>query len=297
MLKGTHLVAGEWIGGSDSFTNEPVSGDADSFAVGTVDLVNQACEAVFALQDIVNRTVRRRAGVPLTIRHLLRVVAFAASHGTGRYTFSQNIVLGCRFFVADQLGQEAGGMQQGIRHRNHSELMNAVNDWLPFAEANLSVPSREWLLGVFSPPGSMGQCHNALQVLASDGSIRCRYAGVIAVPAERQRPGVSESKVNASATVGGDVSGTGEADWGSAEECASDVDLPQTEALRSRTRMTFTPTMLLNVARIIAAQVSRSPLLLEGPPGIGAQSTVPHRSVSSRALTPQFGCRQIICNR
>lgn len=45
MLTGKHLIAGEWVGGGATFCNEPVSGDSDSFAAGTADLVNAACEA------------------------------------------------------------------------------------------------------------------------------------------------------------------------------------------------------------------------------------------------------------
>ena len=45
MLKGKHLVAGSWVGGDAEFSNDPVTGSADRFAVGTVDLVNQAAEA------------------------------------------------------------------------------------------------------------------------------------------------------------------------------------------------------------------------------------------------------------
>ena len=45
MLTGKHLVAGEWIGGEETFMNEPVTGAADSFASGTVDLVDKAAEA------------------------------------------------------------------------------------------------------------------------------------------------------------------------------------------------------------------------------------------------------------
>ncbi|MGH1416143.1 MAG: aldehyde dehydrogenase (NADP(+)) [Pelagimonas sp.] len=45
MLKGTHLIAGEWVGNTDSFANEPVTGEADRFAAGTPDLVDQACQA------------------------------------------------------------------------------------------------------------------------------------------------------------------------------------------------------------------------------------------------------------
>ena len=45
MLNGKHLIAGEWVGGTDSFENEPVSGTADTFAVGTPQLVDRACAA------------------------------------------------------------------------------------------------------------------------------------------------------------------------------------------------------------------------------------------------------------
>lgn len=45
MLKGTHLIAGHWVGGDATFTNEPVIGDADTFAAGTVELVDQAVQA------------------------------------------------------------------------------------------------------------------------------------------------------------------------------------------------------------------------------------------------------------
>ena len=45
MLKGTHLVAGEWIDGDATFTNEPVDGEADVFASGTVALVDRAAQA------------------------------------------------------------------------------------------------------------------------------------------------------------------------------------------------------------------------------------------------------------
>ncbi|WP_170432588.1 hypothetical protein [Ruegeria arenilitoris] len=45
MLKGKHLISGAWIAGDKTFTNDPVSGDADTFAMGNVELVNAACEA------------------------------------------------------------------------------------------------------------------------------------------------------------------------------------------------------------------------------------------------------------
>lgn len=45
MLNGKHLIAGEWIGTDATFLNEPVSGDPDSFSVGTPELVDQAAKA------------------------------------------------------------------------------------------------------------------------------------------------------------------------------------------------------------------------------------------------------------
>ena len=45
MLQGKHLVAGQWLGGNETFENTPVSGDADSFSVGTVELVDRAAKA------------------------------------------------------------------------------------------------------------------------------------------------------------------------------------------------------------------------------------------------------------
>jgi alpha-ketoglutaric semialdehyde dehydrogenase len=43
--KGTHLIAGQWVGGDATFTNEPVGGTPDRFATGTPELVDQACRA------------------------------------------------------------------------------------------------------------------------------------------------------------------------------------------------------------------------------------------------------------
>ncbi len=45
MFKNVSLVAGKWLGSDQKYQNEPVSGLADSFAIGTVEMVNLACEA------------------------------------------------------------------------------------------------------------------------------------------------------------------------------------------------------------------------------------------------------------
>ncbi|WP_151718980.1 aldehyde dehydrogenase (NADP(+)) [Gemmobacter serpentinus] len=42
---GKHLIAGEWVGGAATFTSAPAHGPAHDFALGSVDLVNRACDA------------------------------------------------------------------------------------------------------------------------------------------------------------------------------------------------------------------------------------------------------------
>ncbi|MEE3360057.1 MAG: aldehyde dehydrogenase (NADP(+)) [Pseudomonadota bacterium] len=42
---GKHLIAGNWVGGEQTFASEPATGDAFDFSVGTPDLVDQACQA------------------------------------------------------------------------------------------------------------------------------------------------------------------------------------------------------------------------------------------------------------
>lgn len=42
---GKHLIAGEWIASTDTFTSDPAHGPAHKFSVGTVDLVDRACQA------------------------------------------------------------------------------------------------------------------------------------------------------------------------------------------------------------------------------------------------------------
>jgi len=45
MLNGQHLIAGDWVATPNKFSNEPVSGTADQFSVGTVELVDHAAQA------------------------------------------------------------------------------------------------------------------------------------------------------------------------------------------------------------------------------------------------------------
>uniref|UniRef100_UPI00110843B7 aldehyde dehydrogenase family protein n=1 Tax=Poseidonocella sp. HB161398 TaxID=2320855 RepID=UPI00110843B7 len=42
---GKHLIAGEWVAGDQTFASEPAQGPAYDFSVGTVALVDRACEA------------------------------------------------------------------------------------------------------------------------------------------------------------------------------------------------------------------------------------------------------------
>ena len=45
MPKGRHFVAEQWLDGDRIFTNAPVEGAADRFAVGTSSLVDKAARA------------------------------------------------------------------------------------------------------------------------------------------------------------------------------------------------------------------------------------------------------------
>ncbi|MCB1422580.1 MAG: aldehyde dehydrogenase (NADP(+)) [Nitratireductor sp.] len=45
MLTGKHLVAGEWVGSKIRFSSSPAHGPSHEFAIGTPDLVDQACRA------------------------------------------------------------------------------------------------------------------------------------------------------------------------------------------------------------------------------------------------------------
>ncbi|RFC69348.1 MULTISPECIES: aldehyde dehydrogenase (NADP(+)) [Mesorhizobium] len=45
MLKGKHLIAGEWVGGETTFTSQPSSGEPHTFADGSPELVDRAARA------------------------------------------------------------------------------------------------------------------------------------------------------------------------------------------------------------------------------------------------------------
>ncbi|MBL4614261.1 MAG: aldehyde dehydrogenase (NADP(+)) [Magnetovibrio sp.] len=45
MLNGKHLIAGQWVSGDETFQSKPAHGPSHAFAVGTPELVNDACLA------------------------------------------------------------------------------------------------------------------------------------------------------------------------------------------------------------------------------------------------------------
>lgn len=55
---GKHLVAGEWVGGTETFTSSPAHGPAHDFAVGTPELVARACAAAAGAFDAYTATTR-----------------------------------------------------------------------------------------------------------------------------------------------------------------------------------------------------------------------------------------------
>ncbi|TDK45647.1 aldehyde dehydrogenase (NADP(+)) [Antarcticimicrobium luteum] len=61
MLSGNHLIAGEWVGDTETFTNMPIDGTPDSFAVGRpehVDRAVRAAETAFASYAGLSRAAR-----------------------------------------------------------------------------------------------------------------------------------------------------------------------------------------------------------------------------------------------
>jgi 2,5-dioxopentanoate dehydrogenase len=62
-LQGKHLIAGEWVGDAESFTNMPVEQAADAFAVGRPRHVEQAAQAAEDAFSVYGQTSRaERAG-------------------------------------------------------------------------------------------------------------------------------------------------------------------------------------------------------------------------------------------
>ncbi|WP_134724236.1 aldehyde dehydrogenase (NADP(+)) [Paracoccus luteus] len=55
---GKHLIDGQWVGGDRSFASDPAHGPAHDFAVGTPELVAQACAAADAAFDAFAATTR-----------------------------------------------------------------------------------------------------------------------------------------------------------------------------------------------------------------------------------------------
>jgi NADP-dependent aldehyde dehydrogenase len=67
MLHGKHLIAGTWTGAAQTFQNMPASGETDSFAIGTPELVGQAVEAAEAAFFSYSATTRGQRAAFLRI--------------------------------------------------------------------------------------------------------------------------------------------------------------------------------------------------------------------------------------
>ena len=62
MLKGKHLIAGQWLSGDSRFSSRPATGEPQNFWNGTLGLVNQAAEAAhLAFADFGSRSQADRA--------------------------------------------------------------------------------------------------------------------------------------------------------------------------------------------------------------------------------------------
>ncbi|MCA1262812.1 aldehyde dehydrogenase family protein, partial [Nitratireductor aquimarinus] len=60
---GKHLIAGEWIAGSDTFESSPAHGPGHHYSVGTVDLVDRAVQAAEQAFETYSATSREQRAV------------------------------------------------------------------------------------------------------------------------------------------------------------------------------------------------------------------------------------------
>lgn len=225
--------------------------EAERMNVNPLQVVHRACDSLFELAGLVNEFPRRHTAStgPLGLRDLLRAVPFLANHGAGHVSFAQNVVLAGRYLLADRLQQHSGytGVSKDV---GESQLECCARKWADPRYQLLGV-SRDAVLEVFGPPASR-VCERPLAVLMC-GVVRCEYGGLIASVNASTQP-VNESARHHDATT-------------CTAPCAEDV--PATARLLRDSAMTFVPTMLTNVARIMAALSAKSALLLLGPPGTG----------------------------
>ena len=68
MLQGKHLIAGDWVGGDETFANLPVEGGTDRFAMGTpghIEAAAAAPERAFAGYSGLSRQAGQVAASPV----------------------------------------------------------------------------------------------------------------------------------------------------------------------------------------------------------------------------------------
>jgi 2,5-dioxopentanoate dehydrogenase len=105
MLTGKHLIAGEWLGGKDSFMSSPAKGDAHRFSVGTpadVDAAVQAAERDFPAYSALPREMRAQFLEEIAAQIDARGDAITA-HGTAETGLPEARLIGERGRTTGQL--------------------------------------------------------------------------------------------------------------------------------------------------------------------------------------------------
>jgi len=145
MLKGKHLIAGNWVDGTGEFSNAPLDGEADIFSNGAPDLVDAAAKAAeeafwsFAYSKRTDRAAFLRA-VADELDALGDEITAMGMKETG---LPEARLVGERGRTTGQLKLFADHIEAGdYLDRRHDE---ALPDRAPLPRPDIRVMQRLWL--------------------------------------------------------------------------------------------------------------------------------------------------------
>lgn len=200
------------------------------------------------LMSLKQHTEAEVVGAHLTLRQLLQCISFVAGH-TSEPLLLQRLLVGFRWLVLDSLGLEAPRQQQLAATWLERQQQQQQQGGAGLEQLQHAVAAA-FVLPDQDP--TLLQPEHLLRLLPS-GHVRLEYTGVAAKlavcgAAEQQQP------------------------WAPVQ----------------RMRLSCTPSLVLSMARIMAAATVQGLLLLEGPPGIGKTAVC-----EQMATLLGYGCERI----